>query len=297
MPDATAETVARALIEHWVSRFGTPATITHDRGRQFQSALLTALANLLGCRSISTTAYHPQANGMVERFHRQLKASLKAQPEPDRWQELLPLILLGIRASIKADLGCTSAELVYGTTLCLPGQMIAPTPQESLDPADYVQRLKRHMAEMAPTETRAQPRTSFVPPSLATCSHVFLRVDAVRKPLQPPYTGPFKVLRRTPKYFVINQKNKSISVSIDRLKPAFLESELQATPTPQPAVNEPPRRYTTSERSRSQTPHPTTTPVVSPPSSAPSPRVKNDPGERTAYCSTHHAFRTTRPLA
>eukprot|EP00057_Strongylocentrotus_purpuratus_P008362 XP_011662836.1 PREDICTED: sodium-coupled monocarboxylate transporter 1 [Strongylocentrotus purpuratus] len=82
--DATAETVAIALVENWVARFGAPATITHDRGRQFQSALFTALANLLGCRTIATTAYHQQANGMVERFHRQLKASLKSQPETNR---------------------------------------------------------------------------------------------------------------------------------------------------------------------------------------------------------------------
>ena len=127
IPDACAETVAIALVEHWVSRFGAPATITHDRGRQFQSNLFAALSNLLGCRSIATTAYHPQANGMVERFHRQLKAALKAQPEPERWRELLPLVLLGIRASVKEDLGCTASELVYGTTLRLPGQLLAPS--------------------------------------------------------------------------------------------------------------------------------------------------------------------------
>ena len=230
--DATAETVAAALVEHWVSRFGTPSSITHDRGRQFQSALFTALTNLLGCRSIATTAYHPQANGMVERFHRQLKASLKAQPDPSRWRELLPLVLLGIRASVKEDLGCASSELVYGTPLRLPGQLLAPASQPSADTADYVQRLKQHMATLSPTGTRPQPRAGFVPQALETCTHVFLRIDAVTKPLQPPYAGPFKVLRRTPKYFVISQNEKPATVSIDRLKPAFLDGALQAPPVP-----------------------------------------------------------------
>jgi len=272
--DATAESVATALIEHWVSRFGTPTTITHDRGRQFQSALFNALTNLLGCRSIATTAYHPQANGMVERFHRQLKASLKAQPEPNRWYELLPLILLGIRATVKEGLGCTSAELVYGTTLRLPGQMVTPEPQENPEPADYVQRLKRHMANLAPTGTRVQPRSSFVPPALTTCTHVLLRVDAVRKPLQPPYTGPFKVLRRTPKYFVIHQNNKTVTVSIDRLKPACLEKE-------QNQLTEPPRTHNA---------RPVTTSTIPAPCHTPKPRLN----KKTPVSEPPTAARTTR---
>ena len=236
IPNATAETVAIAFVEQWVSRFGAPSTITHDRGAQFQSALFTALTNLLGCRSIATTAYHPQANGMIERFHRQMKASLKAQPDPGRWHELLPLVLLGIRASVKEDIGCSSSELVYGTALRLPGQLVTPVQQQSVDPADYVQRLKQHMSGFSSTGSRPQARRGFVHKSLDSCTHVFLRHDAVTKPLQPPYAGPFKVLKRTPKYFVISQKEKSVTVSIDRLKPAFIDVASQAQSVPEPAV-------------------------------------------------------------
>ncbi len=56
---------------------------------------------------------------MVERFHRQLKA---AQPQPTAWMDTLPLILLGIRTALKEDISATTAEMVYGTTLCLPGE-------------------------------------------------------------------------------------------------------------------------------------------------------------------------------
>ncbi len=69
-----------------------------------------------------TTSYHPQTNGMVERFHQQLKA----QPNPDAWMIWLPLILLGIRTAIKADLNAIVSELVYGTTLRLPGEFFKP---------------------------------------------------------------------------------------------------------------------------------------------------------------------------
>ena len=115
----------RVFITHWVALFGAPSTITTDRGRQFESHLFHALATQLGTTRIRTMAYHPVSNGLVERLHRQLKSSLMTHDGP-RWTETLPLVLLGIRTAVKADLGCPTAELVYGTTLRLPGQFVAP---------------------------------------------------------------------------------------------------------------------------------------------------------------------------
>ena len=51
-------------------------------------------------------------------------------------------------------------------------------------------------------------------------SHVFIRVDRVKKPLQPPYNGPFRVIERMDKYFIIDVNGKHDSISIDRLKVA-----------------------------------------------------------------------------
>ena len=89
----TAESVAQAFITGWISCFGVPATIITDRGRQFESQLWTNFTSLLGIKRSRTTAYHPQTNGMVECFHRQLKAAFKAQPNPNAWMESLPLIV------------------------------------------------------------------------------------------------------------------------------------------------------------------------------------------------------------
>nr|VZI02723.1 unnamed protein product [Spirometra erinaceieuropaei] len=122
-----AETIVKAFVSRWVAMFGAPSTVTTDRGAQFESALFQTLLNFLGCTRIRTTAYHPAANGMVERFHRQLKTALRAVEDPGNWSDNLPLALLGIRAALKSDLGCSAAELVFGTTLRLPGEMITPT--------------------------------------------------------------------------------------------------------------------------------------------------------------------------
>ena len=125
MMDATAESCAQALLFGWVSCFGVPLTITSDQGRQFESGLWCELMHLLGTMRHSTIAYHSQSNGLVERFHQQFKDGLKARLAGSHWVNELPVVLLGIRASVKVDLSCTPAELVYGTTLWLPGDFFS----------------------------------------------------------------------------------------------------------------------------------------------------------------------------
>ncbi|GFT77886.1 hypothetical protein TNCV_3074891 [Trichonephila clavipes] len=88
LKDITAETVAEAFFSSWVSRFGTPAILTTDRGRQFESSLFKALSKLFGVQKCRTTGYHPQANGMIEELHRPLKSAIKCHAT-ERWTEVL----------------------------------------------------------------------------------------------------------------------------------------------------------------------------------------------------------------
>ena len=96
LPDAKTPTCTNALIRGWISRFGVPADITSDRGPQFTSSLWSNLNKMLGIKQQHNTAYHPQANGMVERLHRQLKDSLKARTTSPHWMEHLPFTLPGL---------------------------------------------------------------------------------------------------------------------------------------------------------------------------------------------------------
>ena len=126
MPDSTAECVARHFLSSWVARFGAPHTIITDQGVQFESRAWQDVLSCLGTRRQRTTAYHPQSNGMVERFHRRLKEALRAQPHPAHWVDALPIVLLALRSTDKEDLGHAPAELVYGEDLRLPGQFTSP---------------------------------------------------------------------------------------------------------------------------------------------------------------------------
>lgn len=64
MPDISADTVAHTFVREWISRYGVPRYVTSDRGTQFTSELHQKLISLLGAKHITTTAYHPQANGV-----------------------------------------------------------------------------------------------------------------------------------------------------------------------------------------------------------------------------------------
>ncbi|CAH8847603.1 unnamed protein product [Trichobilharzia szidati] len=194
--DISAENTALVFLDRWVSNYGVPTTITTDRVAQFQSTLFRQLTRLLGVNHISTTAYHPAANGLVERFHRQLKSSLMPQADSSKWSEHLPLVLLSIPSSIKEDLGCIPAHLVYGTTLTLPGQLVPSNDSTDVNTSDFTSHLTQQMLQLRPVAPRQSFQKAQVNKDLLTCKFVFVRVDAIRKGLQHPYEGSFSSTQR-----------------------------------------------------------------------------------------------------
>ncbi len=112
------ETVAEALVEMF-SRVGVPSEILSDRGTQFTSALMREVGRLLGVKQLHTTPYHPQANGLVERFNGTLKGMLKKMCEerPTDWDRYLPAILFAYREAPQDSLGFSPFEMLYGRTV------------------------------------------------------------------------------------------------------------------------------------------------------------------------------------
>ena len=117
--DTPAATISKSILREWIAVFGCPSVITTDRGSQFQSTLFDEFTKLLRVKHLKKTAYRPCANGLIERCYRQLKT---AYNNSRTWLENLPLALLSIRNVIKEYLGCTASEMVFGTSLTLPGQ-------------------------------------------------------------------------------------------------------------------------------------------------------------------------------
>lgn len=84
---------------------------------------------------------------MVERLHWTLKAALMAHGDT-RWSEILPTVLLGLRTAWKADLGCSSAEIVYGEPLEIPGEFCQSSNYQTISPSNLVTDLRRHMKDL-----------------------------------------------------------------------------------------------------------------------------------------------------
>ena len=227
--------MADAFAHGWVSTYGVPASITTDRGSQFSSEVWKQLLATWGIVSHATTAYHPEANGLVERFHRCLKEALLAMGEdaPHQWYWRLPCVLLGIRTTLKPNIGASPAEMVFGEGLAVLGTLLSQRtgngdnlqPQRNSTLNNLRVEVKR--LQPKPTSNHRRPRIQ-IPEDLGTASHVFVRRRGVQPNLSTPYVGPYRVLAREETYFRIDIPGRGPkSVALARLKPAHMPEEFK----------------------------------------------------------------------
>ena len=105
--DQTALTITKLLVEHVISRHGVPAELLSDRGAAFLSTLMWEVCQLMDIHQVNTTAYHPQTDGLVERFNRTLTEMLakKVERNGQDWDTHLPFVLFAYRASLQSPHG------------------------------------------------------------------------------------------------------------------------------------------------------------------------------------------------
>ncbi len=111
----SVKSVAEALFR-LISRVGIPKEILTDQGTAFMSRTLKELYELLGIKSIRTSVYHPQTDGLVERFNRTLKTMVRKFVKEDakNWDKWLEPLLFAVREVPQASTGFSPFELLYG---------------------------------------------------------------------------------------------------------------------------------------------------------------------------------------
>ena len=120
----TAEAVAEGLINIF-ARTGLPMSILTDQGSHFNSRLHKELCNMLVIRHLTTSAYHPQTNGCVERMHYILESMLaKASSQEISWVPQLPFALFALRQMPNRETGCSLHDLVLGCQVRSPLDLV-----------------------------------------------------------------------------------------------------------------------------------------------------------------------------
>ena len=114
MANQTATTITRELVKVF-SNCGLPEILHSDQGRNFESSLLQQTLDAFGITKSRTTAYHPQGDGMMERFNRSLLQMLRAyvRHESD-WEKFLPLVMFAYRTSVHTTTGASPFDLMLG---------------------------------------------------------------------------------------------------------------------------------------------------------------------------------------
>ena len=138
LPDKTAQSVADAFFNQVVCRFGMPSVIHSDQGREFENRIMQELCLLGGAHKTRTTPYHPESDGMVERFNRTLLMMLAmfAGKNRDDWDDLLPAVMMAYRSSVHESTGFSPYRLMFGEECTLP--MDIGLPRDQLDTSESI---------------------------------------------------------------------------------------------------------------------------------------------------------------
>ncbi|KAG1933728.1 interleukin-1 receptor accessory protein-like 1-A [Pimephales promelas] len=120
--EQSATTTAKALYSAVIQVVGCPERILSDRGGAFQSAVMEQLCQLYGCKQSRTTPYHPQGNGVCERFNQTLLSLLSSLSEADQnhWPQSLPALLQAYNNTTHSSTGMTPHFIVFGRHARLP---------------------------------------------------------------------------------------------------------------------------------------------------------------------------------
>ena len=150
-----SKNIARELVMMF-SRVGIPEEILTDQGTPFMSRIMKDLCKLLKITQLRTSVYHPQTDGLVERFNQTLKQMLRKIVEADgrNWDQLLPYLLFSIREVPQASTGFSPFELLYGRQprglldLAKEAWEQQPSPHRSL--VEHVEEVQERMAVLWP---------------------------------------------------------------------------------------------------------------------------------------------------
>ena len=242
MENMEALTVAKILVNEFITRFGVPEVIHTDQGRNFESTLIKDLCSLLGIEKSRTSPYHPQSDGLVERFNRTLLNMLctAANNHGQDWDVMLPNLLMAYRSSVHATTKFTPFQMLFGRQIKLPVDLMFGTPEtEGITcQSQYVNDLRlrlencyRMARENISLEQlrqksqydKKQAGSVFQIGDLVWLYNPVKKTNRGSRKLYRPWQGPFKIIEIvnevTYRVQQVSRPHRKSVVHFDRLKP------------------------------------------------------------------------------
>lgn len=228
VPDKTAVSIAKAVVEKCILIYGPMKCIKTDQGTEYKG-VFDEICNLLQLNHTCSTAYHPQTLGALERNHKCLNEYLRmfANERTDDWDEWLPFYCFAYNTTPSTDHNFTPFELIFGKKnnafdFCENRQV---DPLYNLD--SYQKELKfrlqiTHANVMQTILNRKDKRTNsmnrtITPTELQIGDTVYLQIENRHK-LQPIYSGPYQIEQlKESNAIIINQNGKRAEVHKTRL--------------------------------------------------------------------------------
>ena len=214
VPDATAETCAKVILNEFIARFGCPLAIHSDQGRNYESELFQELCKILEIRKTRTSPRHPQGNGSVERFNQTLIALIRSylKGKQNKWDENLGSLAGAYRASVHSSTGFTPNRVMLGREVRMPLDLFFPS-GKTLQLENYgefvtnqkeeLQRVGQLVREKLNAELTFQTESGGLRPhykAYQVGQAVFLvneaRLVGKCPKLQYPYKGPYVVIKK-----------------------------------------------------------------------------------------------------
>ena len=240
VPNMEAITVARTLTNEMFFRFSPPERLHSDQGKQFESNLVKEVCRILQIEKCRTLPYHPQCDGLVERFNRTLLHMLatSSKSNPINWEDYVRPVCFAYNTSIQSTTGYTPHFLMFGLEARLPVDLLFGTAFSDTTSSDqYVRALQNKLAyayqlvreKLGDVQQKQQVlynRSLHGKPFLVGDT-VWLHSSVVpadgHRKLHHPWTGPFTVLEKISdlnyKIRLLNVKTaKPLIVHFNRLK-------------------------------------------------------------------------------
>jgi hypothetical protein len=236
LPNCTAETTAQALFNEYFCKYGIPSVIHSDQGSHFQNQRMANIQKLIGYNHIYSTPYHPQSNGMVERFNSTFIPQIaKLQDTQDNnWDEYLQAVVFAYNTGVHKTTQYSPYELLYGRSPRLPIHS-RPDHFSFTAPNDYFTQLQKtlniyHRAAKNNTLHQQHITKQWYDrnrpnPQYKIGDKVLTRIYGLRGKLEPKFSSTPKVIIHTkhPIYLVEDEQTHIQSqVHISDLRPILL---------------------------------------------------------------------------